>query len=835
MKFYSLLVCFLLSQIAFSQHSAKPETIVTAATVFTSGAMLTRDGVVSVKKGENIITISNLPVDLHEESVRLSFADTSNIIILDIRVEDRVKREYAVDQIKALQKKVDSLKTLQRIQTDKEILLQNQKEFLNTLKPDMSKLLPGRAMPDAAGAKQWDEMILFVDGKLEKLFKAWRILNECNDSIRKEIDTLQGKIEKFAMVEKKSFKELIAKIYAEKAMATTVSVSYLVDAVSWYPRYDEKITYTDSLIEQSYFAVVKQNTGEDWKKVSLSLSTIVPGNVKDAPELTPWYIDTRPVAAAPAVYTDNGFVRPDVRYITNSGLPRNTAIVSGYVYDAGTGEPMAAVFVGGLGGGKHTYTDSSGKFYIPGIGAGAISLKIEFPGYQSMTIQMDAKERKTAECNFYLTKMSLSTEDIAGTRSGLQNTQSVNNSAPGRFETRYVFDAAVQSNNCRIKGGVFDSETGEPLPGASVVLTGTTKGAVTNSDGDFFILNVQAGVYRLKATFIGFGEVTADVNALAQNITICNLFLPALSLNTNNILGTVDRNVANMSAIVQNSFGTLPIRDGQGVVSTQSGVVRQSGNLYVRGSRADATGMYVDGVRVNDPDFEGEDDVLKLGKGTSESAYERVDVTVDAKELSTSFTIKEKVSLSGDNKEQTVSIAVSEFPIATKFTAIPGSAPGVFMTAKFANTNSFPWLQGPVRVTLDKEFVGTFAGRTTVPGDTLYLGVGKIDGLIAEKKLVKRLTEGAGLLSSDIREIFEYEIILMNKLNKPVTVDVYDQVPVPASGKIKVELLEPAKEKYNPLKDNRLEWKCLLAPGEKKMLKIAFTVTHPQGIPVGGL
>lgn len=814
MKSYSLLVCFLLSQIALSQHISKPATIVTAATVFTSGAMLTREGAVRVKKGENIITVSNLPMDLHEESVRLSFSDTANIFIQDIRVEERVKREYAADQINALQKKVDSLKAEQRIQTDKEILLQNQKEFLNTLKPDISKLLPGRAMPDAAGAKQWDEMILFVDGKLEKLYKAWRILNERNDSIRKAVDTLQSKIEKFATVEKKSFKELIAKIYAGKATETTISVSYLVDAVSWYPRYDEKITYTDSLIEQNYFAAVKQNTGEDWKKVSLSLSTIVPGNIKDAPELTPWYIDTRPIPAAPAVYTDNGFVRPDVRYRTNSGLPRNTAIVSGYIYDAGTGEPMQAVFVGGLGGGRHTYTDSTGKFYIPGIGTGSINLRIDFPGYHSMTIQMDAKERKTAECNFYLSKMPLSTEEIAGTKSGLQSDQSLKNSVPGRFETRYVFDAAILDDKCRIRGVILDSQTGEPLAGATVALAGTTKGAVTNADGEFFIPTVKAGIYSLRASFVGYKDMSANFNVLAQNISFCDFYLEPLNLTYSAVQVTairplISRNVTNSNSI--------------------------SGNLYVRGSRADATGMYVDGVRVNDPEFDGEDDALKLGKGASEPAYERVDVNVEAKELSTSFTIKEKVSLSGDNKEQTVSIAESEFPIATKFAAIPGSVPGVFMTAKFANTNSFPWLQGPVRVTLDKEFVGTFAGRTTVPGDTLYLGLGKIDGLIAEKKLVKRLTEGAGLLSSDIRDIFEYEIILMNKLTKPVTVYVYDQVPVPASGKIKVELLEPVKEKYNPLKDNRLEWKCQLEPGEKKVLKIAFTVTHPQGIPVGGL
>ena len=41
-----------------------------------------------------------------------------------------------------------------------------------------------------------------------------------------------------------------------------------------------------------------------------------------------------------------------------------------------------------------------------------------------------------------------------------------------------------------IKGNVKDS-TGEPIIGASIVITGTSQGTITNVDGNFTLPNVQ--------------------------------------------------------------------------------------------------------------------------------------------------------------------------------------------------------------------------------------------------------------------------------------------------------------------------------------------------------
>ena len=78
--------------------------------------------------------------------------------------------------------------------------------------------------------------------------------------------------------------------------------------------------------------------------------------------------------------------------------------------------------------------------------------------------------------------------------------------------------AAFAGTTGKIAGTVIDKQTGEPLPGVNVVIAGTTIGAATNIQGEFFIINVPPGKYTLKVNLIGYRpmeitnvEVTIDL------------------------------------------------------------------------------------------------------------------------------------------------------------------------------------------------------------------------------------------------------------------------------------------------------------------------------------
>jgi hypothetical protein len=65
-----------------------------------------------------------------------------------------------------------------------------------------------------------------------------------------------------------------------------------------------------------------------------------------------------------------------------------------------------------------------------------------------------------------------------------------------------------------IRGTILDVDTHAPLPGTTVVITGTDPviGSVTDSIGDFRITKVPVGRYDLKFSFIGYEPYVTSFN-----------------------------------------------------------------------------------------------------------------------------------------------------------------------------------------------------------------------------------------------------------------------------------------------------------------------------------
>lgn len=161
----------------------------------------------------------------------------------------------------------------------------------------------------------------------------------------------------------------------------------------------------------------------------------------------------------------------------------------------------------------------------------------------------------------------------------------------------------------KIKGKVADRETGEALPGANVMITGTTIGAAANVNGEFVLLNVPAGVYEVKAQYIGYREVSiSNIRVNADLTTEVNFSLPAEALEVGEVVIVAERPLVNTNATnatrIQSyeDFKNMPVRTVNAVIALQPGVVVQNGALYVRGGRNDEVGYYLEGASTRDAD-----------------------------------------------------------------------------------------------------------------------------------------------------------------------------------------------------------------------------------------
>ena len=78
--------------------------------------------------------------------------------------------------------------------------------------------------------------------------------------------------------------------------------------------------------------------------------------------------------------------------------------------------------------------------------------------------------------------------------------------------------ACAAAQPAHVLGAVRDAE-GEPLPGANVYLSGTTRGAVSRADGSFHIADLPPGAYRVVASMIGY-DVEGVAVSLAPGDTV---------------------------------------------------------------------------------------------------------------------------------------------------------------------------------------------------------------------------------------------------------------------------------------------------------------------------
>jgi hypothetical protein len=159
----------------------------------------------------------------------------------------------------------------------------------------------------------------------------------------------------------------------------------------------------------------------------------------------------------------------------------------------------------------------------------------------------------------------------------------------------------------KIRGKVIDVGTGEPLVGANVVVVGTSMGAATNVSGEFVILNVPAGTYSLRTSYVGYQTITISNNRVNSDLTTeVNFQLPGEGVTVGTVEIVAERPLINKSAtnavriIDAEFFDKIPARGTNTAITIQPGVVTVGGNIYIRGGRPDEVGYRVEGVNTTD-------------------------------------------------------------------------------------------------------------------------------------------------------------------------------------------------------------------------------------------
>lgn len=126
------------------------------------------------------------------------------------------------------------------------------------------------------------------------------------------------------------------------------------------------------------------------------------------------------------------------------------------------------------------------------------------------------------------------------------------------------FIAVANAQNGRISGTILDAKTGETLPGATILIEGTTRGASADFDGKFSINNVQAGKITLVVSYISYNtKKITDVTIKPNDVLDVNVQLEASSSqDLQEVEVVVTLNKENNTALVLQQKNNASVSDG---------------------------------------------------------------------------------------------------------------------------------------------------------------------------------------------------------------------------------------------------------------------------------
>ncbi len=166
--------------------------------------------------------------------------------------------------------------------------------------------------------------------------------------------------------------------------------------------------------------------------------------------------------------------------------------------------------------------------------------------------------------------------------------------------------AAFAQSTGKLSGRVLDSETGEGLPGATVLIVGTQFGTAADFDGNYTILGLPVGNYDVQVSFVGYQSSTVtDVEINSGYTRELNFTLSPGELLEGVVVEyqrpLIQKDALGTPRVVSgDEIQNLPVRGVAAIAAIQSGVVSDEGSstLNIRGGRSSDVVYFVDGVKI---------------------------------------------------------------------------------------------------------------------------------------------------------------------------------------------------------------------------------------------
>lgn len=282
----------LLGALTAAVLSAAPlpvDSKISAVTVYTDRAVVTRTATVDLGGGTLELVFANLPQTLDERSLQVSGRGTAQALILDVSAKQTFVDFTPNARVKELEDQLRALGRQLRGLDDRGGVLQAQVAMLDRMEGALfappTKDVP---RPDLA---DFTKSMGYLTEQKAKIAADRAALDDERTDLQAKIDAVQAQLNELRGTGGRGFKTVTVRVAAQQPGNLDLALSYTVPGASWSPSYDARVLSAERAVALGYFGLVRQSTGEDWKDVALTLSTARPGLGGAAPVLVPWNLD----------------------------------------------------------------------------------------------------------------------------------------------------------------------------------------------------------------------------------------------------------------------------------------------------------------------------------------------------------------------------------------------------------------------------------------------------------------------------------------------------------------------------------------------------------------
>ncbi len=267
-----------------------PEHKITNVTIYRERVLVSRELKVNLNDKTEFVEFNNLSHEISKDTIRISCLNKSGIKISGIDIKDEYLEVYSDEKINELEEKIKELDyQIHDIDTETGLMDKNNAAALETV-----NLWCSNFFRELYFKKTNPENLKLISDFYKNTFNKNNAnfidLLKKKNKLTKQKLVLQYELKKIKRSRRKKVINCKIPVTVETPGEYTFYLTYIINKASWYPVYDIKVLFDTSEIEISYYGMISQTTGEDWKDVKTILSTTSHSIAASLPELQTHFI-----------------------------------------------------------------------------------------------------------------------------------------------------------------------------------------------------------------------------------------------------------------------------------------------------------------------------------------------------------------------------------------------------------------------------------------------------------------------------------------------------------------------------------------------------------------